>query len=419
MPVPKQTTELIFSLRALIYRIRQLKKERHGYSKAKHRELAKLLKEGRDDLARIKTEDVIGNDNVIAALEILELYCEQLHVRANIVDHIALGQKRAGPKKKQQQGADVKGATHAKASTGGGGWGIWKALGFRPSQPPQPPPSTTQRPGELEQPVGRGETFTAQNETATMTEGQTKDEEQQMQNFSSTPPTEKDVYLDPDLDKAAAVIFYCYMRLPRDIPGLLELRTKLIQRWGSDFANKAQEADPSIPLPDELIDRLRIQNPPESLVENYLKEIAKAHGISWHQEDDEEADGGAEREGKGETVKGEDERQDDPPTYENDVSQTKNVDGSRASGLDGSKKYSTPQDAHVIGPAQSGLQEKPSSGSTVLPNHKSNESATNGTTSAKFQAQTQPHAAPAAVESNKRGIPDIDELARRFAALKK
>ncbi|EEQ84198.1 hypothetical protein RJZ56_003285 [Blastomyces dermatitidis] len=422
MPVPKQTTELIFSLRALIYRIRQLKKERHGYSKAKHRELAKLLKEGRDDLARIKTEDVIGNDNVIAALEILELYCEQLHVRANIVDHIALGQKRAGPKK-NQQGAHAKGATHSKPSAGGGGWGIWKALGFGPSQPPQSPPSTTQRPDDLEQRAGRGETSTAQNETATTTEAQAKDEQQQRQEFPSTPPTEKDVYLDPDLDKAAAVIFYCYMRLPRDIPGLPELRAKLIQRWGSDFANKAQGADPSIPLPDELIDRLRIQNPPELLVENYLKEIAKAHGISWHQEDDEEADGGAKGEeegvGKGETVKGEGEQQDDPPAYENDVSQTKHVDGSRADGLNGSKKDSTPQDAHMPGPAQSGPREKSSSGSTVIPNHKSNESATNGTSSSKSQAPTHAPAATAAVESKKSGIPDVDELARRFAALKK
>ncbi|PGG96203.1 hypothetical protein GX51_07944 [Blastomyces parvus] len=419
MPVPKQTTELIFSLRALVYRIRQLKKERHGYSKAKHRELAKLLKEGRDDLARIKTEDVIGNDNVIAALEILELYCEQLHVRANIVDHIALGQKRAGPKKKQQ-GTDAKGTTHDKTSAGGGGWGIWKALGFGPSQPAQPPPFTTHRQAEHEHQVGRGETSTTGHETAETTEAQDKDESQPPQGFPSPPPAEKDVYLDPDLDKAAAVIFYCYMRLPRDIPGLPELRAKLIQRWGNDFANKAQEADPSIPLPDELIDRLRIQNPPESLVENYLKEIAKAHGVSWHQEDDEETDGGAEGEEEGaregERVKGEGERPNDPPAYENDVLQTNHVDGNRA---DRSTMDSTPQDAHITGPAQSRPQEKPSSGNTVLPNRKSNESATNNTSSSKSQAQPQAPAATAAVESKKSGIPDVDELARRFAALKK
>ncbi|PGH37088.1 hypothetical protein GX50_00071 [[Emmonsia] crescens] len=408
MPVPKQTTELIFSLRALIYRIRQLKKERHGYSKAKHRELAKLLKEGRDDLARIKTEDVIGNDNVIAALEILELYCEQLHVRANIVDHIALGQKRAGPKKKQQA-VDTKGESHAsnaESPGSGGGWGIWKALGFGSSQPPQPPPSTltTRQQTVQEQLVNHGERLSADhNKTATTTEAPIEDQRQH--ESPSPPPPEKDVYLDPDLDKAAAVIFYCYARLPRDIPGLPELRAKLIQRWGNDFANKAQEADPSIPLPEELIDRLRVQNPPESLVENYLKEIARAHGISWHQDEDEEADGGGGGESEG--IVGEDEEQGNRPAYANDSSQTKHNDDNRSSGLDVSKKDAPPQDAHI--------QTKSSSCGAAPQSCRSNESATNNPSSSKSQSQ----APVAGVESKKSGIPDVDELARRFAALKK
>ncbi|EEH08586.1 DUF292 domain-containing protein [Histoplasma capsulatum G186AR] len=412
MPVAKQTTELIFSLRALIYRIRQLKKERHGYSKAKHRELAKLLKDGRDDLARIKTEDVIGNDNVIAALEILELYCEQLHVRANIVDHIALEHKRTGPKKKRQSSVDVKGASNAssdESSAGSGGWRIWKALGLGPSQPPPSPSSTrtAQRQPENEQ----GPLSTDQGERATMIETRAKDEHQQETPSASAP--EMDVYLDPDLDKAAAVIFYCYVRLPRDIPGLPELRAKLIQRWGIEFANKAQEADPSIPLPNELIDRLRIQNPPESLVENYLKEIAKAHGISWHQEDDDEADGGGGREGEreGEGVDVEDQRQDNPPSYE----QTKHGDDDKSYGLDGGKKDSLPKDTHAHGHAETEPQKKPPPGSIVRPNRTSNEAATYNTSSSKLQAQ-----APAAgMESKRSGIPDVDDLARRFAALKK
>ncbi|OJD18965.1 hypothetical protein AJ78_01077 [Emergomyces pasteurianus Ep9510] len=408
MPVPKQTTELIFSLRALIYRIRQLKKERHGYSKAKHRELAKLLKEGRDDLARIKTEDVIGNDNVIAALEILELYCEQLHVRANIVDHIALGQKRAGAKKKQQ-GGDSKGPSHVSiaGSPASGGWGIWKALGFGSPQPPQQPPSALTAPRQTvqEQPVGHGDSLDADpNKPATATEGQ-QEGEQQEEPPSPLPP-EKDVYLDPDLDKAAAVIFYCYVRLPRDIPGLPELRAKLMQRWGNDFANKAQEADPSIPLPDELIDRLKVQNPPESLVENYLKEIARAHGISWHQDEEDEEDGGG-GEGEGKRVGGGGEPQDNPPAYENDGSQRKHYDGKRPGDLDGGEQDAPTRDAHSS-------QKKPSSGGTAPPGSRSNELGMNNTSSTKSQT----HAPTIAVGKND-GIPGVDELARRFAALKK
>ncbi|OAX81527.1 hypothetical protein ACJ72_04135 [Emergomyces africanus] len=414
MPVPKQTTELIFSLRALIYRIRQLKKERHGYSKAKHRELAKLLKEGRDDLARIKTEDVIGNDNVIAALEILELYCEQLHVRANIVDHIALEQKRAGPKKKQH-GVDNKGAGHSSnvESPASGGWGIWKVLGFGSSQIPQQPRSaltTPQQTVQEQQLGGHGDTLKNADrlQPATTTEGQLEEYEQQ-QESPAPPHPEKDVYLDPALDKAAAVIFYCYVRLPRDIPGLPELRAKLIQRWGTDFANKAQEADPSIPLPDELIDRLRVQNPPESLVDNYLKEIARAHGIPWHQDKDDAEDGGGESEGVG----GEGERQDNPPAYENDGSQTKHYDGKSSGGLDKGKEDPPPRDTQIH--AQEDSQKKASSGGAVPPGQRSHESATNNTSSSKLQT----HAPAAAVESKKSDIPGVDELARRFAALKK
>ncbi|PGG95258.1 hypothetical protein AJ79_10158 [Helicocarpus griseus UAMH5409] len=398
MPVPKQTTELIFSLRALIYRIRQLKKERHGYSKAKHRELAKLLKEGRDDLARIKTEDVIGNDNVIAALEILELYCEQLHVRANILDHIALGQKRgAGPRRRLEGRSSSSQGNNASAGGGGGGggagaggWGIWRALGFGSSQP-QPHAQATTPPLR---PSSR--------DKDTRTEEQSKDQQQSQQEPPSPPQPEKDVYLDPDLDKAAAVIFYCYIRLPRDIPGLPELRTKLIQRWGNDFATKAQEADPSIPIPEELIDRLKVQNPPESLVENYLKEIARAHGVSWHEEEEEE--GGKGNGGEKEGTISADER---------GGSLAKENDGYKVSGLDGSRKEASVQDRHVH--VQAGHDKQPSSVGIAPPGRGPTDLAPSNSPSPNPQAE----APPTLVETKGGGIPEVDELAQRFAALKK
>ncbi|EEH20171.1 hypothetical protein PABG_02430 [Paracoccidioides brasiliensis Pb03] len=418
MPVPKQTTELIFSLRALIYRIRQLKKERHGYSKAKHRELAKLLKDGRDDLARIKTEDVIGNDNVIAALEILELYCEQLHVRANIVDHIALEQKRTGPKRKQSGGETRRerhGSDVGSGSASGGGWGIWKILGFGSPQSPPPPTTTTTattttRHAALQQATTHGET-PSENQAATpavTTEVQSEEELRQM--FPSPLPQEKDVYLDPDLDRAAAVIFYCYVRLPRDIPGLPELRAKLIQRWGSDFASKAQEADPSIPLPEELIERLRVQNPPESLVENYLKEIAKAHGIPWHQDEDEE--GQDEEEAVKEVGVGGGGKEDGSLASrpnETDGSQTKGNDDKPGS-LAGNREDTGPQHP------QENHHEKLSSGGFAPLSRGSQDSATNNQPSSKAKA---PAPAASTVENKRGGIPDIDELSRRFEALKR
>ncbi|KAK2810080.1 hypothetical protein FQN50_003274 [Emmonsiellopsis sp. PD_5] len=382
MPVPKQTTELIFALRALIYRLRQLRKERHGYSKAKHRELAKLLKEGREDLARIKTEDVIGNDNVIAALEILELYCEQLHVRANILDHIALGQKRGVPRRKA--GAETRtGSAGTATSTnifggGGGGWGIWKALGFGSSQT-SPPPSAEQS-KQNEQP--------SPSEEQTTTPLPAKDDT----------ILEKDIYLDPDLDKAAAVIFYSYTHLPRDVPGLPELRLKLIQRWGNDFANKAQEGDPSIPLPADIVDRLKVQNPPESLVENYLKEIAKAHGVAWREEEEEEEVSEGEEGGDGA------EKEEIPPAYPTDeagVLQAGNM--GKTGNIKESGKAGLPQNT------ESDDKEIPTTARAASPAHHHD----------KPSAEMPKPKAQAPPEAKRGGIPEVDELARRFAALKR
>ncbi|KAK2801558.1 hypothetical protein FQN51_005265 [Onygenales sp. PD_10] len=385
MPVPKQTTELIFALRALIYRLRQLKKERHGYSKAKHRELAKLLKEGREDLARIKTEDVIGNDNVIAALEILELYCEQLHVRANILDHIAQGQKRGVPRRKAGAETRTGGAGTATSTStsggGGGGWGIWKALGFGSSQ--------TSMPSGAEQ--------SKQNEPSPSEDQATTP--QSAKDVQDDTTLEKDIYLDPDLDKAAAVIFYSYTHLPRDVPGLPELRLKLIQRWGNDFANKAQEGDPSISLPADLVDRLKVQNPPESLVENYLKEIAKAHGVAWHEEEE------GEEVSEGEEGGGGAEKEESPPAYPTDeagVPQAKNMDKTgniKESGKAGLPRSTESDDKEVSATARA-----------ASPTHHLHD---------KPSAEIHKPKTQAPPEAKKGGIPEVDELARRFAALKR
>lgn len=178
---------------------------------------------------------------------------------------------------------------------------------------------------------------------------------------------EPETFIEPELDRCAAIIFYAYQRLPRDVPGLPELRSKLILRWGNDFANRTQEDDSPIEIPDELVERLQVRRPPATLVEMYLKEIARSHGIPWHQEDDEEADGSGE---SGDTPQKQ--GQGDPPKYS----------ANDPSSLQG---RTTRND---ITPSPS-LEDKMQPGTSTE------------------------------AEERDGGIPEIDELAKRFAALKR
>ncbi|EZF29530.1 hypothetical protein H109_00675 [Trichophyton interdigitale MR816] len=353
MPLPKQTQDLIFALQALVFRLRQLKKERQGYSKAKHRELAKLLKEGREDFARIKTEDVISNDNLIAALEVLELHCEQLQVRANILDHLAFAQKKnktpARHRGKTQRDARLKNpagggkagshpAGEGSKPASGGGWGIWNFFGFSSA-----PASPSQQP--TESPPGQ-----SPDEPVVQAEGNEQDVTEQ----------QYEVYIDPELDRSAAVVFYCYARIPRDVPGLLEVKNKLSLRWGSDFVSRAQDDDDlPVELPEILLDRLRVRKAPESLVESYLTEIARSHGIPYGDIDIDEEQ---ETEQGGISIN------------HTHLAETKNGERSTTQGASGGSEA---------------------------------RSEASNTADAKDTA------------SKLGGIPEVDELSRRFAALKK
>jgi vacuolar protein sorting-associated protein IST1 len=343
----------------LIYRIRQLKRERQGYSKVKNRELAKLLKEGREDLARIKTEDVITNDNVVVALDIIELHCEQLHVRAHMLDHLAFGQKRPAARKRPNVERKANSAGGGAGAHGGGSWasGFWRALGFTEPREEGLQPSETAK----EQTVDHGE----------------------IEQHASV--EEVEVCIDSELDAAAAVIFYAYPRIPRDIPGLPELRAKLVLRWGTDFATKAQENIASSKVPEELIERLRIRKPPETLVEAYLREIARSHGIPWHQDEVEEPPENTETEPHASPAQDKtdlhpfEERETTKPT------QSQSFDDVR----DSSESVLPPR-----------------------PRHDDQSSQTNGP---EIDSGTAGDTAP----SKGTVIPEVDELARRFAALKR
>lgn len=82
------------------------------------------------------------------------------------------------------------------------------------------------------------------------------------------------------LEEAAAAIIYAAPRLPRDVRELGIVRSLLIDRFGKDFAMKAQENEGNM-VPDRVWKKLEVKPPSQALVEAYLTEIAKTYGVDW------------------------------------------------------------------------------------------------------------------------------------------
>lgn len=92
------------------------------------------------------------------------------------------------------------------------------------------------------------------------------------------------------LEEAAASIIYAAPRLPRDVRELGIVRSMLIERFGKEFAVKAQENEGSI-VPERVAKKLSVEPPSQKLVQAYLEEIAKTYGVDWppHSEELNEA----------------------------------------------------------------------------------------------------------------------------------
>ena len=99
----------------------------------------------------------------------------------------------------------------------------------------------------------------------------------------------KDAADETGLEEAAASIIYSAPRLPRDVRELGQVRAMLIERFGKEFAVRANEnADNLVPI--RVTEKLRVDPPKAVLVEAYLSEIARTYGVEWpkHRQEDEE-----------------------------------------------------------------------------------------------------------------------------------
>lgn len=377
-------TRLISTLRLLIPRLRLLQKKDNASSVVQRRELSQLLAEGRDASARIRVENVITTDIAVEVMEMVELYCELLLARANVLDQLAFGEQgtRARLRAKEQ----LKKRTQAQAAATGSTSAAAKGAGE----------STGSRFG-FSWFGGGAQKKEAERTVASMTESVEGED---------TTTDDNNPYLDTALDEAAVVVFYAWNRFPHEVREFTMLRTMLSERYGKEFQMLATENKvDGVTVPDRLLKSLRVRPPSQDLVESYLREIAKAYGVEWQGlEDTQEL--GAAPEFVDDVSNGGDEPelpQTPGKQGEPDLSAAR-----RASETSELNKATPPRG---LASGRSPVSIAPPAPRTDNPNPRVKVPGTEDKTDASTN--------DGAPKKFNNGIPELDELTRRFADLKR
>lgn len=379
---PPSQTRLVSTLRLLIPRLRLLQKKDTASSVVQRRELSQLLSEGREASARIRVENVIATDIAVEVMEMVELYCELLLARANVLDQIAFGEK--GTRARLRAKELLKKETQAQAA------------------------GTTKPPVENSGPrFGFG----------WLSGGSQKKEAGASSNAGTFLSEDDDIYMDTALDEAAAAVFYAWHRFPHELRELTMLRTMLGERYGKEFMTLAQENKiDTVKVPDRLLKGLRVRPPGQELVESYLREIAKAYGVSWpageeHEEQEDLGDAPPEfvndDQGDGDDLPRTPSKQQRDPFAEPNPAEVR-----RASETSELNKATPPR-----GPTdgRSPVSVAPPAPRTDNPNPRVKVPGTGQ----KDEAKAGNTAPSKSQEKSDSGIPELDELTRRFADLKR
>ena len=220
------------------------------------------------------------------------------------------------------------------------------------------------------------------------------------------------------LDEAAASIIYAAPRLPREVRELGQVRALLVERFGKEFGVRAQENRDEI-VPRRVSDKLKVEPPREVLVTAYLEEIAKTYGVEWPRrkvgEDEEMADLGKEVDDEDEDD-GEGGGMKEAPILADGQSATpvrKKMDLGKAYDAQELNKATPPRD---IGP---GVAKSPIS--VAPPGARSDNLSPKLKLPGGEDVKKPAPAAPKPQVKNPVGgtVPTVDDLAKRFSALKR
>ncbi|KAK4109959.1 DUF292-domain-containing protein [Canariomyces notabilis] len=213
---------------------------------------------------------------------------------------------------------------------------------------------------------------------------------------------------DPGLEEAVKSIIYAAPKT--EIKELQQVRLLLAEKFGKEFVLVAMEnADGKVS--QGVVKKLSVSPPKEELVQGYLEEIAKAYGVNWPPgrddgpgkapdfvdgDDDENPSGRQKQENSDEPLHGEDDE------------------------VEAREELSKATPPRTFGPA-SPLHVNPPSPSTenIHPKVTLNKMELTPTKKASGTGLTVGKKSVERKGSIADGIPDVDELAKRFAALKR
>lgn len=88
---------------------------------------------------------------------------------------------------------------------------------------------------------------------------------------------------DPGLEEAIKSIIYAAPRT--DVKELQQARQLLVEKYGKEFAVEAIENSDG-KVAERVLKKLRVEPPAQELVTLYLKEIARTYGVPWPKRDD-------------------------------------------------------------------------------------------------------------------------------------
>jgi vacuolar protein sorting-associated protein IST1 len=213
---------------------------------------------------------------------------------------------------------------------------------------------------------------------------------------------------DPGLEEAVCSIIYAAPKT--EVKELQQVRLLLAEKFGKDFALAATENSEG-KVSEKVVKKLSVTPPKEELVTGYLEEIARAYGVDWPKRPKDLGEAPPEYI--------EDEDDDENPSggqAQKVVEPSIPVDSKAAQEREDLSKATPPRS---LGP-QSPLQVNPPSPSTdnirpkVTHNSmelKPNKKMVDAGIAAKKPAEKK--------SGSGSGVPDLDELAARFAALKR
>lgn len=210
---------------------------------------------------------------------------------------------------------------------------------------------------------------------------------------------------DPGLEEAVKSLIYAAPRT--DVKELQNVRLLLVDKYGKEFALQAMEPDEHVS--EKVLKKLAVTPPSQELVVGYLEEIARTYGVDWPKKP------------QGDPPKYVDDDEDDNPSggqAQKNLEEPIPADGAGAVKADEERdelsKATPPKD---FGPS-SPLRVNPPSPSTdnlhprvrvgdldLKPNKKMQEAGSGKGIESKGPVGGT--------------IPDISDLAKRFAALKK